>query len=146
MSGSARRTGYRRTLLAGAGVLLVVAAGLTVVCLSARGGNPGAESRRRAAIDSLTGEVFTGFAIRDGDSQPWKHPRTGRRTVYRAEACYWTRSGGVRTRPTYVLLNALVGKDGPTICPDCGRIVVAHNPTPPLEMMAAAFKSVETGR
>jgi len=29
-----------------------------------------------------------------------------------------------------VLLNEATGKPGPTFCPDCGRFVVPHNPSP----------------
>jgi hypothetical protein len=51
-------------------------------------------------------------------------------TGYPAEACYWTADGGTKTEPTWVLMNAVLGKPGPTFCPDCGRLVVARNPMP----------------
>jgi hypothetical protein len=49
---------------------------------------------------------------------------------YPAEVCWWTADGKVATQPTYVLLNNLVGKEGPTFCPVCHRLVVGHNPVP----------------
>ena len=50
--------------------------------------------------------------------------------AYPAEMCWWTPSGGQAAQPTYVLLNNLVGKPGPTFCPVCHRLVVPHNPPP----------------
>ena len=120
-----------RTVGAVAGVIVVL-----IAVLFWRGGrgleDPGAASRIRAAIDAETGTVFERFKIKDGDAIPWKNPKTGKRTLYPAEKCFWTAEGTFRDQPTYVLLNELVGRPGPTICPDCGRLVVPHNPLPPL--------------
>jgi hypothetical protein len=55
---------------------------------------------------------------------------SGKETGYPAELCYWTKDGGTKKEPTAVLLNDTVGKSGPTFCPDCGRLVVGHNPAP----------------
>ena len=49
---------------------------------------------------------------------------------YPAETCYWTADGKIKDQPTYVLLNQWIHKAGPTFCPDCGRLVVPHNPDP----------------
>jgi hypothetical protein len=144
-AGRARKERRRMLMVGAAGLMIVAAVVFTVVQVFRHSGDVGDDSRRRVAIDSVTGEVFTSFAIRDGDSQPWKNPKTGKSTVYQAEACFWTREGGAKTEPTYVLLNSLVGKDGPTICPDCWHEVVAHNPMPPMELLNAALKAKKSG-
>lgn len=76
-----------------------------------------------------------------GENYPFYSPFTKERTAYPAETCYWTRDGKAKLEPTYVLLNEYIKKPGPTICPDCGRLVEAHNPPPPAELMAAARKT-----
>ncbi len=98
-------------------------------------------SRIRAAVDSATGEAFPSVEVEDGTAWPWVNPKTGQRTLYPAEFCHWTKDGKAKFEPTYVLLNEIVGKPGKTICPDCGRVVVAHNPLPPNELLIEAAKS-----
>jgi hypothetical protein len=116
---------------AGAAAVGAVAV-LAIVLRSGRSlEDPGSRSRVRVAIDAETGTVFERYRIQDGDGVPWKNPRTGDRTLYPAEKCFWSEDGSFKDTPTYVLLNELIGKSGPTICPDCGRAVVAHNPLPP---------------
>ena len=122
-----------------------VAAILIIACLvfiarqfAGFGDSPGAGTRTRVAIDAETGDVFMKFHIRDGQSLPWPHPRSGKLTVYPAESCHWTKDGQAKIEPTYVLLNELIGSSDPTVCPDCGRRVVPHNPLPPMELMEAA--------
>ncbi|MGD1276197.1 MAG: hypothetical protein ABR964_03115 [Tepidisphaeraceae bacterium] len=65
-----------------------------------------------------------------GETVPVYSPYSGKNTGVPAEACYWTADGGAKSEPTWVLLNELAGKEGPTFCPDCGRLVVGHNPAP----------------
>ena len=65
-------------------------------------------------------------------------PYTNKKTGYPAEKCFWTRDGKRKAEPTYLLLNEHRGKKGPTICPDCGRIVYPHNPTPPSDTPLAS--------
>jgi hypothetical protein len=65
-----------------------------------------------------------------GETLPILSPHSGKKTGVPAEACYWTAEGGTKTSPTWVLLNELAGKPGPTYCPDCKRLVVGHNPQP----------------
>lgn len=96
------------------------------------------QSRYRTLIDSETGKVFEEFKLSMNESIPFKNPDTGERTLYPAEACYWTKEGGAKLTPTWVLLNEAVKKSGPTKCPDCGRTVVAHNPMPPLGLLQEA--------
>lgn len=100
---------------------------------------------RRTLIDSVTGRVFEEFPLPTGASLPYENPKTGERTLYTAEACYWNADGTAKLDPTWVLLNELVGKDGPTLCPDCGRRVVGHNPTPPDELMIDAARRAQGG-
>ncbi len=65
-----------------------------------------------------------------GEDVPVMSPYSGKNTGYRAEACRWTASGSPKDDPTWVLVNETIGKPGPTFCPDCGRLVVGHNPQP----------------
>lgn len=101
----------------------------------------GVQSRYRTLIDSESGKIFEDFKIGMNDRVPAKNPETGRYTLYSAEACYWTKVGGAKLKPTWVLLNDYIKKPGPTKCPDCGRTVVPHNPMPPLEALQAAAKA-----
>lgn len=106
--------------------------------------SPDSTSRFRTLIDSKTGQVFEDFKIPQGESWPMVNPSTGERTLYPTETCYWTKDGKAKLKPTYVLLNEQVGKSGPTMCPDCGRRVVPHNPMPPAELLNQALD--EAGR
>ncbi len=101
--------------------------------------SPDSTSRYRTLIDSKTGEVFKDFKIPQGATWPMTHPATGERTLYPTETCYWTKDGQAKLEPTYVLLNEQVGKPGQTLCPDCGRRVVPHNPMPPAELLNKAL-------
>jgi hypothetical protein len=80
-------------------------------------------------VDSETGQSFTA-KLTVGMTFPVKSPFTGRQTGFPAELCYWTKDGQIKTDPTPVALNSYLGKSGPTFCPDCGRLVVPHNPMP----------------
>ena len=65
-----------------------------------------------------------------GETQPILSPHSGKNTGVTAEACFWTRDGATKEEPTWVLLEELAGRPGPTFCPDCGRLVVPRNPKP----------------
>ena len=100
---------------------------LIMVIKSAFGESEGAaESRGRVFVDSQTGKSFK-HSLVEGETYPIKAP-SGEKTGYPAEMCYWTKDGKVKEYPTPVLLNEYVGKHEPTFCPDCGRLVVGHNP------------------
>jgi len=71
------------------------------------------------------------YAMQMGEKWPVPSPFSKKNTGYPAEQCYWTRDGKRKSEPTYVILNEHLGKRGDTICPDCGRLVVGHNPPPP---------------
>jgi hypothetical protein len=132
-----RRLGFRIA----APVLCVVALALITLQISTRPPDYGAMSRQITLVDTETGEVFKEFKIKNGDTEPWAHPRTGRRTLYSPEYCFWNADGTGKTTPTYVILNAKLGIDAPTTCPDCGRVVVRHNPEPPVDVMLEAFSA-----
>lgn len=120
--------------------LIIVAAlgvgGWSVWTFSGSSNAAESSSRVRAMIDAETGKVFENYQIREGDKVPFANPETGRATLWPAEMCFWTKDGGAKAEPTYVLLNGYVGIDKPTTCPDCGRAVVPHNPMPPVEVLA----------
>ena len=80
-------------------------------------------------VDSETGKTFT-LELKRGMTFPVISPYTGRATGYQPEACFWNADGTTKSTPTYVILNSDLGKSGPTFCPDCGRLVVPHNPPP----------------
>ena len=80
-------------------------------------------------ICTETGKPFR-HKNRIGETQPIRSPYSGKNTGVPAEACYWTADGSIKKQPTWVLLNESSGKPGPTFCPDCGRLVVGHNPPP----------------
>ncbi len=71
------------------------------------------------------------YGMKDGEHTPVLSPFSQKRTGYPTEKCLWTRDGKRKLDPTYVVLNHFLGKSGDTICPDCGRVVVGHNPPPP---------------
>jgi hypothetical protein len=80
-------------------------------------------------ICTETGKTFE-HTNKIGETQPILSPHSDKKTGVPAEACYWTADGGTKKNPTWVLLNELAGKPGPTFCPDCNRLVVGHNPAP----------------
>lgn len=131
-------------MLIGSIVLILVAGVLLFRSLGLGTVDPGAASRSRIAIDAETGQVFENFKLRDNDTVPWAHPSTGKRTMYPAEQCYWTADGQAKLTPTYVLLNEYKGDSSPTMCPDCGRPVVGHNPMPPPELLVQASERAKS--
>lgn len=88
-----------------------------------------AASTRGQYVCAETGKPFT-LTIESGMTLPVYSPHSGKKTGYPAELCYWTSDGQTRKEPVPVLLNSYLGKDGPTFCPDCGRLVRARNPQP----------------
>ncbi|MGQ0628602.1 MAG: hypothetical protein ACT4PL_10945 [Phycisphaerales bacterium] len=124
--------------IGGSVVALLVAA--VLLAYQIFGGPPSIakETRTRDLIDTETREVFLAFSIEDNTKAPWLNPKTGKATLVPAERCFWTKDRKATLRPTFVLLNEYINQKGPTPCPDCGRPVVIHNPTPPAELMAEA--------
>lgn len=112
-----------------------VAAALVLIGVAAAGysvwsnlgeSNAAAMSRGRTFVDAETGRGFR-HELTAGEPIPVVAP-SGKKTGYPAELCYWTKEGTPKQEPTPVLLNHWVGKQGPTFCPECGRLVVGHNP------------------
>jgi hypothetical protein len=93
-----------------------------------RGGTP--ESvRSRMYICTETRKQFR-HVNQMGETLPIFSSFSGKNTGMPAEACYWTADGKAKKEPTWVLLKEYVNEAGPTFCPDCGRLVVGHNPAP----------------
>ena len=75
----------------------------------------------REYMDKDTGELFKVELVPGEKSFPAKNPKTGEMTLYPTEICFKNEcgnSGGPR-----VILNTLLGKPGPTLCPKCGALV-----------------------
>ncbi len=144
-SGRGGGLGEMRRVLVGGVSLLIVIGALAFLAMRAGGGPPdaGAMSRKRVAKDAVTGQVFEDYRITEGDAMPWAHPSTGERTLYPVEKCYWAPGGGAKAKPTFVILNDMLGEDGPTICPDCGREVIRHNPLPPEDALLKALQDAK---
>jgi hypothetical protein len=116
--------------LPGAISVCVIALGIVAYTAFGRRDEAVQSSAQRVFICSETMKTFE-YNVKVGDKYPVESPYTGRETGWPAERCYWTRDGGAKREPTYVLLNEYTGKEGPTICPDCGRKVQRNNPRPP---------------
>jgi hypothetical protein len=91
----------------------------------------GEESRNRWFVCAESRRPFRAL-IEIGTSVPVKSPYSHKATGYPAELCFWTREGTIKLEPTPVLLNRILDPNdkSPTFCPDCGRLVTAHNPPP----------------
>lgn len=144
-SSASKARGESPIRLIGVAVLVLASLGalgwaITSAVAGARN-DPGSLSRHRDLMDIKTGELFAEFAVADGENYPVENPKTGERTLMPAEKCYWTKDGGAKFEPTFVLLNSVLGKPDPTICPDCGREVVFHNPMPPDHLFVEAAKA-----
>jgi hypothetical protein len=123
----------REFLRSGAGKALagaVLLVGLVVAFFTLRGlfVSEGAEvSADRMFVDSETGKPFR-YEMSMNEKLPVKSPG-GKMSGYPAEACYWTKDGKPKTEPTWVFVKSVwKGTQEPTFCPDCGRLVVGHNP------------------
>jgi len=113
----------------GASVLVVLALGLLVRMVYRSMGHEATPNDTRTLMDSETGELFE-CPIEKLKPYPMLNAKTGKDTMYRTEVCYWgedcRKAGG-----THVIMNELLGKEGPTYCPVCGHVVRFLNPRPP---------------
>jgi hypothetical protein len=125
----------RRFLATSGGRVLAIAATIALVVVavySAMGffkGDTPDSAFYRVYIDPENGQSFR-HKNEIGESVPLKSPFSGKNVAMPAEACYWNKDGTIRAEPYYLLLNSETGKPEPTFCPDCGRLVVPHNPKP----------------
>ncbi|MHC4233995.1 MAG: hypothetical protein ACYSUQ_02665 [Planctomycetota bacterium] len=78
---------------------------------------------------SETGKLFEVQLTTDMPPYPHENPRTGRKTLYPTEVCYWNQCG--QKGGTRVILNQWLDQEDPTYCPVCGQVVRPHNPAPP---------------
>jgi hypothetical protein len=107
-------------------VLVAVGAGILAFRNTFGPSREVAQANERFFVDAETGKPFK-HDLTSGEEIPVRAP-SGKNTGFPAELCFWTKDGKPKTEPTAVLMNAWVGKPGPTFCPDCGRLVVGHNP------------------
>ncbi len=75
-------------------VALAAAIGIVALCVFIVSNflgatDPATTSNTRVMMDSETLEVVEGFRVPEGDSFPYENKKTGRRTLYPAEACFW---------------------------------------------------------
>src|SRR5271163_1834769 len=112
---------FKTNILRKVGALLLVAIAVIAAFLSFRNfrSGPVDRMRERVFMDAETGKIFT-VELKVGMSIPVISPDTGKATGYEPERCFWNADGTTKTTPTYVILNSMLGKPGPTFCPDCG--------------------------
>jgi hypothetical protein len=93
----------------------------------------GETANRRLYICAETSKSYE-ITLDPSTPCPAPSPYSGKNTGYPAELCYWTKDGSIKSEPTAVLLKMWTSTDWsshePTFCPDCGRLVVRHNPRP----------------
>ena len=107
--------------------VVVVLIGLGAIGYSMFGGaDVVSQARDQIFVDASTGQSFPHELIK-GEVPPVMAP-SGKKAGYPSEKCFWTEDGHVKATPDYVLMNDFIGKPGPTFCPVCHRLVVAHNP------------------
>ena len=110
------------------GGLLLILAIYSIYSFAAPG--PAAvSSRQRMFICAESGKPFR-HELSMGETLPVRSPFSGHNCGYPAELCYWTKEGAIRQEPVAVLLKQYIDEPGPTFCPDCGRLVIGHNPVP----------------
>lgn len=86
------------------------------------------EANTRTLKDAETGELVKVPVNEDYGPFPMLNKKTGKKSLYPTEICFANqceKAGG-----TYVIMNDLLGKEGPTYCPNCGALVKYFNPGP----------------
>jgi hypothetical protein len=124
--------------------MVAVAAGIAYFTLGDALATPGGDTSRIDVVDASDPNNLVqirGFRAPAGSLPPFLSPTTGKPMVFPAERCYWTKDGKGKLEPTLVLLNEHIGKEGQTLCPDCGRVVFPRFPYPPAEVMDEAVKA-----
>lgn len=112
-----------------AGLILLALAGLMYWSVRSNFGPTSAArmSSERVFVCSKTGKSFSHSVVK-GEKIPVYSKYSGENTGFPAEMCFWNADGSIRTEGMPVLLNQYKGEGEPTFCPDCGRLVVGHNP------------------
>jgi len=123
---------------------LVVLGYVLFSALQSFSGDPKRAAAYTRVMDSVTGEYIEEFPF-TGERLvfPAVNPKTGQRTLFPVELCYWTKDGKAKLDPTPVILNQWLGKTGQTTCPDCGRSVSKGNRMPPDALMQAAWDAAQ---
>ncbi len=106
---------------------------LALVVIAARGiwgtfGEAAVPADTRTLMDVETGKLYEMPVTADWGPYPHVNPDTGKKTLYATEVCYANECG--KHGGTHVIMNELLGKEGPTYCPKCGALVRFHNPGP----------------
>jgi hypothetical protein len=134
-------------LSGGLGIFVFVVLMSTAIFLTYRTLTTGEQSQPQGVPATFvcieTNQDFV-YTMKSGEQWPVVSPYSKKKTGYPAEVCLWTKDGKQKRIPTYVVLNENLGKPGPTICPDCGKVVVGHNPAPPKETPFAEELPVST--
>ena len=138
----------KKTILVVVAAVAAIGSGGLLIARSITGrSEAGEETRLRDVIDAETGAVFRDHPIAHGASFPWKNPQTGKNSLYPAERCFWTRDGTAKLDPTLVFVKSYADPNAEeTLCPDCGRKVVPHNPTPPDNLMIEAAEQAQKNK
>jgi hypothetical protein len=111
------------------GLIIVAMAGLMYWSVRSNFGPTSAArmASERVFICAKTGKSFS-HVVEKGEKIPVRSKFSGENTGFPAETCNWNADGSVRAEGVPVLLNQYKGEGEPTFCPDCGRLVVGHNP------------------
>ncbi len=115
--------------------MLVVAAGIVTYQLTRSTPAEMASNTRMLQCES-TKQVFP-HDLQLGEVPPLKCEICGKNDAYSPEKCFWTKDANgkwaIKETPTYVILPNRIDKENGASsipCPDCGHIVVGHNPKP----------------
>ncbi len=109
------------------GLLILGGIAVSSVYSSLRGPESIRAMSEQVYVCSETKKSFT-KSLSIGDTSPVESPYSDKKTGYPAELCFWTKDGKFKADPTYVLLESYTGKNVPTFCPDCDRLVQPRNP------------------
>ena len=118
--------GLKKTLAGLAALILVIFAVRSF--RNSLGDSTAEAANTRTLMDVETGELFEVEVDENFGPFPMVNPKNGNKTLYATEVCYARTcldKGG-----THVIMNELLGKEGPTYCPQCGALVRFHNPGP----------------
>jgi hypothetical protein len=126
-TGEAQSTNLRKVLTIGITAIAIVIAGWFIWRAFSTPSYV-VNANTRWFVDTETGKPFQD-ELKAGTRLPIRAP-SGKQSGYLAELCYWNADGSHRKEPSKVVLNSSLGKPEPTFCPDCGRLVVGHNPAP----------------